>query len=57
MRVPIGFGHITVFTAIERAASACMGEGQIWDISGKENPETMQRLLHSNPQTQDAVLR
>jgi hypothetical protein len=57
VRVRIGFGHITVFTGIERAASACMGEGQIWDISGKQNPETMQRLLHSNPQTQDAVLR
>jgi hypothetical protein len=30
--------------AIERAASACMGEGQIWDISDKENPVTIARV-------------
>ena len=43
-----GCHDITVFTAIERAASACMGEGQIWDISDKENPETIARVHNPN---------
>ena len=37
-----------MFTAIERAASACMGEGQIWDISDKENPKTIARVHNPN---------
>jgi hypothetical protein len=39
-----GCHDITVFTAIERAASACMDEAQIWDISDKENPRTIARI-------------
>ena len=39
-----GCHDITVFTAIKRAASACMGEGQIWDISDKEQPRTIARI-------------
>ena len=34
--------------AIERAGSACMGEGQIWDISDKENPKTIARIHNPN---------
>ena len=43
-----GCHDITVFTAIERAASACMDEGQIWDISDKENPKTIARVHNPN---------
>jgi hypothetical protein len=43
-----GCHDITVFTAIERAASACMGEGQIWDISDKEHPRTIARVHNPN---------
>jgi hypothetical protein len=43
-----GCHDITVFTAIERAASACMGEGQIWDISDKERPRTIARVHNPN---------
>jgi hypothetical protein len=43
-----GCHDITVFTSIERAASACMGEGQIWDISDKENPKTIARVHNPN---------
>ena len=39
-----GCHDITVFTAIERAASACMDEAQIWDISDKANPSTIARV-------------
>jgi hypothetical protein len=43
-----GCHDITVFEAIDRAASACMGEGQIWDISDKANPETIARIHNPN---------
>jgi hypothetical protein len=43
-----GCHDITVYTAIERAASACMGEGQIWDLSDKENPKTIARIHNPN---------
>ena len=43
-----GCHDITVFTAIDRAASACMGEGQIWDISDKEKPRTIARIHNRN---------
>jgi hypothetical protein len=43
-----GCHDITVFTTIGRAASACMGEGQIWDISDKENPRTIARIHNPN---------
>src|SRR5687767_10858972 len=39
-----GCHDITVFTAIKRAASACMDEAQIWDISDKEHPRTIARI-------------
>ena len=39
-----GCHDITVFTEIERAASACASEGQIWDISDIENPVTLARV-------------
>ena len=29
-------------------SSACMGEGQIWDISDKENPKTIARIHNPN---------
>ena len=43
-----GCHDITVFMAIERAGSACMGEGQIWDISNKEHPKTIARIHNPN---------
>jgi hypothetical protein len=43
-----GCHDISVYMAIERAASACMGEGQIWDISDKENPVTIARVHNPN---------
>jgi hypothetical protein len=43
-----GCHDISVYMAIERAASACMGEGQIWDISDKENPRTIARVHNRN---------
>ena len=43
-----GCHDITVYMAIERAGSACMGEGQIWDISDKENPKTIARIHNPN---------
>jgi hypothetical protein len=43
-----GCHDISVYMAIERAASACMGEGQIWDISDKENPRTIARIHNPN---------
>ena len=44
----LGCHDITVFTEIERAAAACMDEGQIWDISDPENPETIARIHNPN---------
>jgi hypothetical protein len=44
----LGCHDITVFTAIDRAASACMDEGQIWDISDPENPTTIARIHNPN---------
>lgn len=43
-----GCHDITIYTAIERAASACMGEGQIWDVSNKEQPKTIARVHNPN---------
>jgi hypothetical protein len=43
-----GCHDITVYMAIDRAGSACMGEGQIWDISDKENPKTIARIHNPN---------
>ncbi len=43
-----GCHDITVYTAIKRAASACMDEAQIWDISDKENPKTIARVHNPN---------
>ncbi|MGH8969717.1 MAG: LVIVD repeat-containing protein [Actinomycetes bacterium] len=39
-----GCHDISVFMEIERAASACMSEGQIWDISDLEHPRTIARV-------------
>lgn len=44
----LGCHDITVFMEIGRAAAACMGEGQIWDISDKENPTTIARIHNPN---------
>jgi hypothetical protein len=41
-----GCHDISVFTAIDRAAAACLGEGQIWDISDPENPTTVARIIN-----------
>jgi hypothetical protein len=43
-----GCHDITVYTAIKRAASACMGEAQIWDISDAEHPRTIARVHNPN---------
>ncbi|MGH2969965.1 MAG: LVIVD repeat-containing protein, partial [Solirubrobacteraceae bacterium] len=43
-----GCHDITVNMELERAAAACMGEGQIWDISDKANPETIARVHNPN---------
>jgi hypothetical protein len=43
-----GCHDITVYMAIERAASACMDEAQIWDISDKANPKTIARVHNPN---------
>jgi hypothetical protein len=43
-----GCHDISVYMAINRAASACMGEGQIWDISDKEHPRTIARIHNAN---------
>ena len=43
-----GCHDITVYMAIERAGSACMGEGQIWDISDKAHPKTIARIHNPN---------
>lgn len=39
-----GCHDISVFTAIDRAAAACMSEGQIWDISDPVRPRTVARV-------------
>jgi hypothetical protein len=39
-----GCHDITVFPAIDRAAAACLGEGQIWDISERTEPRTIARV-------------
>ncbi len=41
-----GCHDITVDMDRELAAAACMGEGQIWDISDLENPETIGRVFN-----------
>ena len=43
-----GCHDITVFMELETAASACMGEGQIWDISDLEHPRTVGRVFNPN---------
>jgi hypothetical protein len=43
-----GCHDITVFMELEIAGAACMGEGQIWDISDPENPETIGRVFNPN---------
>jgi hypothetical protein len=43
-----GCHDITVFMELEIAGSACMGEGQIWDISDLENPKTIGRVFNPN---------
>ncbi len=43
-----GCHDISVYMAINRAASACMGEGQIWDISDKAHPRTIARVHNAN---------
>jgi len=37
----VGCHDITVFLAIDKAASSCMSEGQLWDISDPANPGTL----------------
>lgn len=39
-----GCHDISVFAELERAAAACMAEGQLWDISDVENPVTVARI-------------
>jgi hypothetical protein len=41
-----GCHDITVFMELEIAGAACMGEGQIWDISDPEHPETIGRVFN-----------
>ena len=43
-----GCHDITVFMELEIAGAACMGEGQIWDISDPENPRTTGRVFNPN---------
>jgi hypothetical protein len=43
-----GCHDISVYMAIDRAASACMGEGQIWDISDRANPRAIARIHNPN---------
>jgi LVIVD repeat-containing protein len=43
-----GCHDITVFMELEMAGAACMGEGQIWDISDLEHPETVGRVFNPN---------
>ena len=43
-----GCHDITVFLEMKRAAAACMGEGQIWDISDLEAPTVVGRVHNPN---------
>ncbi|MFP5372596.1 MAG: LVIVD repeat-containing protein, partial [Actinomycetes bacterium] len=43
-----GCHDITVFLEMKRAAAACMGEGQIWDISDLEAPTAVARVHNPN---------
>ena len=43
-----GCHDISVSLPIRRAAAACMGEGQIWDISNLEQPRTIARVHNPN---------
>jgi len=43
-----GCHDISVFLEINRAASACMTEGQIWDITDPANPKTIARIQNPN---------
>jgi hypothetical protein len=43
-----GCHDITVFMELEIAGAACLGEGQIWDISDLENPRTIGRVFNPN---------
>ncbi len=43
-----GCHDISVFMELELAASACMSEGQIWDLSDLENPTTVGRIHNPN---------
>jgi hypothetical protein len=50
-RMPAGWTgchDITVFMELKLAGAACMGEGQIWDISNLENPRTIGRVFNPN---------
>ncbi len=44
----LGCHDITVQMKFRRAASACMDEGQIWDLSDLENPKTIARIHNPN---------
>lgn len=50
---PDGVSHgchdIGAFLEIERAAAACQGEGQVWDISDPANPDTQGAQRIFNP--------
>jgi hypothetical protein len=43
-----GCHDITVYRHIDLAAGACMGEGQIWDISDPVNPVILSRIENAN---------
>jgi hypothetical protein len=43
-----GCHDITVFMELEIAGAACMGEGQIWDISDPVHPKTTGRVFNPN---------
>ena len=43
-----GCHDISVFMELKRAAAACMGEGQIWDISNPTSPRTIARIQNPN---------
>jgi len=46
-----GCHDIGVFIETERAAAACLGEGQIWDISDPVNPVVLERITNPGLQT------
>lgn len=45
---------ISVFTAIDRAAAACLSEAQVWDISDPANPKFLYR--YDNPAIQTSKI-